>query len=288
MHIAPDILILGGGGRQGDAWLTGVLAGLEDQRGFDLRRCDYFVGTSAGAMVAARLANGVALRRPSIGGRAAPGEQSPVPNWLANSATAIAAPFAYIGLRVATLPGELLRAGALRLVPASSSEELDFSYQFSAETSRFDGRLRIVAVERSSGRRVVFGAPGAPVASVAEAVSASCSVPMVFPPAVIDGVEYVDGALWSPTNADVAPARRDAQVLLVSPMAGVYGPFSAAVRALSRAAAHLEAAALTARGARVRIVTPDRNSAVAMGSDLMLDAHLAQTLEAGYQQGLSY
>lgn len=289
MDTAPDILVLGGGGRQGDAWLTGVLAGLEDQRGFDLRRCDYFVGTSAGAMVAARLATGVALRRPSFSrDGSAPGEQSPVPNWLANSATAIAAPFANIGLRVATLPGEVLRAGALRLVPASSTEELDFSREFSAEATRFDGRLRVVAVERGSGRRVVFGAPGAPIASVAEAVSASCSVPMVFTPTVIDGVEYVDGALWSPTNADVAPARRDAQVLVVSPMAGVYGPFNAAVRALSRAAAHLEAAALTARGARVRIVTPDRNSAVAIGSDLMLKAHLDQTLEAGYQQGLSY
>ena len=29
----PDILVLGGGGRQGDAWMTGVLAGLEDAHG---------------------------------------------------------------------------------------------------------------------------------------------------------------------------------------------------------------------------------------------------------------
>ena len=54
---------------------------------------------------------------------------------------------------------------------------------------------------------------------------------MIFAPAVIEGVEYVDGALWSPTNADVAPVGRDAQVLLVSPMASRHGPFNAAVRA---------------------------------------------------------
>jgi predicted acylesterase/phospholipase RssA len=111
---------------------------------------------------------------------------------------------------------------------------------------------------------------------------------MIFAPTVIDDVEYVDGALWSPTNADVAPAHRDAQVLIASPMASSHGPFNAAVRALSRTAVHLEAAALTARGASVRIITPDRNSAVSIGSDLMRDARLSQTLEAGYDQGLSY
>jgi NTE family protein len=288
METLPDILVLGGGGRQGDAWLTGVLAGLEDQRGFDLSRCEYFVGTSAGAVVAARLASGRKLRRPSSRDGGAPGEQSPLPNWMASSATAIAAPFAHIGLRLGTVPGQLLRAGALRLVPPLDAHPLDFRAEFPPRRTRWDGRLRVLAVERRSGRRVTFGAPGAPNASVAEAVAASCSVPMIFAPTVIDDIEYVDGALWSPSNADVAPAHRDAQVLLASPMASVHGPFNAAVRAVARTAAHLEAAALTARGASVRIITPDRNSAVSIGSDLMQDAQLERTLEAGYQQGLSY
>jgi NTE family protein len=287
MDTLPDILVLGGGGRQGDAWLTGVLAGLEDRCEFDLSRCEYFVGTSAGSVVAARLASGVELRRPSSRDGAL-GEQSPSPNWMATSAMAIASPFAHFGLRVATLPGEVLRAGALRLVPPLDAKPLDFSAEFPTDSTRWDGRLRVVAVERKSGRRVTFGAPGAPNATVAEAVAASCSVPMIFAPTVIEDVEYVDGALWSPSNADVAPASRGAQVLLVIPMASSHGPFNAAVRALARTAAHLEASALTARGASVRIITPDRNSAVSIGSDLMRGAQLEQTLEAGYQQGLSY
>jgi NTE family protein len=288
MDTLPDILVLGGGGRQGDAWLTGVLAGLEDASCLSLARCEYFVGTSAGAVVASRLASGVELRRPSNRDGGSPGERSPVPNWMASSATAIAAPFAHIGLRVAALPGGLLRAGALRLLPPLDAEPLDFRGEFPPRRTRWDGRLRVVAVERKSGRRVVFGAPGAPNASVAEAVAASCSVPMIFAPTTIEGVEYVDGAVWSPSNADVAPARRDAQVLIASPMASAHGPFTSAVRALSLAAAHLEASALTARGARVRIITPDRNSAASIGRDLMRDAGLPQTLEAGYNQGLSY
>src|SRR5436305_14013082 len=63
----PDVLVLGGGGVLGEAWMMGVLAGLEDATGFDLRRCDYFVGTSAGSIVSAHLAAGQSPRRPAGG-----------------------------------------------------------------------------------------------------------------------------------------------------------------------------------------------------------------------------
>src|SRR3712207_8915395 len=43
--------------------------------------------------------------------------------------------------------------------------------------TRFDGRLRICCVDRKTGKRVVFGAPGAPHAEVPEAAVASCSIP---------------------------------------------------------------------------------------------------------------
>src|SRR5215207_7345948 len=54
----PDVLVLGGGGTLGEAWLRALLAGLEAESGWDLRECDAFVGTSAGAIVAAVLAAG--------------------------------------------------------------------------------------------------------------------------------------------------------------------------------------------------------------------------------------
>ena len=43
----------------------GFLAGVEDATGFDLRDCEYFVGTSAGSIAAARLLGGRRPRRPS-------------------------------------------------------------------------------------------------------------------------------------------------------------------------------------------------------------------------------
>jgi NTE family protein len=272
--------------------MTGVLAGIEDARGISFAECDYFVGTSAGSIVAAKLATGRALKRPAERVDAAPGGQSPpptspVPTWATNSAMAIAAPFARVGLRVGTMPGELVRGAVLRAVPTSATDTLDFRGAFPADTVRFDGRLRVVAVERLSGKRVVFGAPGAPQATVEQALTASCALPLTFAPAVIAGCEYVDGATWSPTNADVAPATREAQVLILSPMASLHGPFHQGVRTLSRAAMLLEASALKARGARVRMITPDRNSAVSIGRDLMSGAGQEETLAAGYQQGLA-
>jgi len=283
----PDILVLGGGGRQGDSWMTGVLAGIEDARGISFAECDYFVGTSAGSIVATKLATGRALKRPSERVGAASGEQSPVPTWAANSAMAIAAPLALIGVRLGKAPGELLRSAVLRALSTTASDTLDFHGAFPPSSTQFDGRLRIVAVERLSGKRVIFGAPGAPNATVDQALAASCALPLTFAPAVIAGREYVDGATWSPTNADVAPATREAQVLILSPMASLHGPFHQGVRALSRAAMLVEASALKARGVRVRIITPDRNSAVSIGSDLMSAARLNKTLAAGYQQGLA-
>jgi NTE family protein len=169
---------------------------------------------------------------------------------------------------------------------ASSAEDaIDFGDAFGTDGGRFDGRLRVVAVDRAAGRRVVFGSPGAPSATIAQALSGSCALPLTFAPAVIDGREYVDGAIWSTTNADVAPATRDAQVLIVAPMASIHGPFSPLLRAAARAALLLEASAMKTRGARARIITPDRNSSVSIGRDLMSDARLTETQEAGYAQG---
>ena len=69
--VFPDVLVLAGGGTVGHAWMTGVLAGVEDAAGVDFRRVEFFVGTSAGSIVAARLASGRSPRR-----AAAPGDDA--------------------------------------------------------------------------------------------------------------------------------------------------------------------------------------------------------------------
>src|SRR5215218_3109779 len=53
-------LVLGAGGPAGIAWEVGFIAGMADG-GIDLGGADLFVGTSAGAVVAAQITSGAAL-----------------------------------------------------------------------------------------------------------------------------------------------------------------------------------------------------------------------------------
>jgi NTE family protein len=295
----PDVLVLGGGGVLGEAWMMGVLAGMEDATGFDLRDCEHFVGTSAGSIVAAHLVAGRRPRRPSaVGTEIEVASSKPVDGLAAAAlvaarragavALAAAASFAPLALGLATPGGALLRAVMLRRLPHSGQTLDGLRDQVERSGARFDGRLRVAAVDRRSGRRVVFGSPGAPPASVADAVVASCSVPWLFEPVTIAGREYVDGGVWSPTNLDAAPAGRDTQVLCLNPTGSVVGSHSVfqTIRRVSRKAVSVEALVLRRRGADARMVAPNVEAAAAMGNNFMEREPRDRVLAAGYRQGL--
>jgi NTE family protein len=296
----PDVLVLGGGGVLGEAWIMGVLAGIEDATGFDLRRCEHFVGTSAGSIVCAHLVAGNPPRRPSsVVAEVEPPRPQPVEG-LAEAAVeaarragawalAAGSTFAPLALGLAAPGGAVLRAALLRRVPRARGTLADLRRHVAQSGARFDGRLRVVAVERQTGRRVVFGSPGAPPATVAEAVEASCTVPWLFAPVEIGGTEYVDGGVWSPTNLDVAPARRDTHVLCLNPTASLATSQSllAVARGVARSAVSLEAMVLRRRGAAVQTVAPNVESAATMGSNFMDREPRGRVLAAAYRQGLA-
>ena len=260
----PDALVLGVGGTLGEAWLRGVLNGLEAGAELDFRDCEYLIGTSAGSIVAATLAAG---RRPEAGDRAAqewaraaampdrfeppgePAKRAPlgaVARGAARAGRAAATPFAPLAMTATAPAGRLARAAVLRTSPRPERTLGGLGDHIEALGARFDGRLRIVAVDRASGRRVIFGAPDAPRATVAQAVLASCAVPWVFAPVEIGEREYVDGGVWSPTNLDAAPGGRGTRILCLIPTAGAT---LAPLRTASAAAAGYESMALRARGA---------------------------------------
>ena len=301
MFFPPDVLVLGAGGVLGEAWMMGVLGGLEDAAGFDLRRCEHFVGTSAGAIVAAHLAAGNAPRRPQAVGTEIELVTPPPPTGLTAAALeaarraggwALAAGSAFVplALGIATPGGALMRAGLLRRLPRPRQDLDGLRRQIERSGPRFDGRLRVVAVDRGTGRRVVFGAPGSPTATVGEAVAASCTVPWLFAPVEINGREYVDGGVWSPTNLDAAPAGRDTHVLCLTPTANLVGNYTLIdlVRNVARAAVSVEALALRSRGAVVQTVGPSMESAALMGVNFMDPEPRQHVLAAGYRQGLEF
>ena len=299
MRSRPDVLVLGGGGVLGEAWMMGVLAGIEDGAGLDMRECESFVGTSAGSVVAAHLVAGNAPRRPSsIGTELELGSDGPARGLAragavtirraGHTAAAAASTFAPLALGASAPGGALLRSMLLRTLPRPVETLSGLRAQVAASAARFDGRLRVAAVDRATGRRVVFGGPGAPTATVADAVAASCTVPWLFAPVTIGGREYVDGGVWSPTNLDAAPAGRDTHVLCLNPTASLGGshPLPALVRNVARTAASVESLALRRRGAWVATIAPTAESAAAMGSNYMDAEPRIRVLASGYRQGL--
>ncbi len=301
MLFPPDVLVLGGGGLLGEEWMMGVLAGIEAMTGFDMRRCEHFVGTSAGSIIAARLAAGRSPRRPESPST----ELEPLPagrlgNGAGSAALELArragewtlaayAPFAPLALAASGPGGALVRAGVLTRIERPRRTLGDLRRHVDGYGARFDGRLRITAVDRRRGRRVLFGSPGSPAATVAEAVEASCAVPWLFAPVTIAGREYVDGGVWSATNLDAAPAGRDTHVLCLNPTAGIGGTHTlvSVARRLASSAVSVEALALRRRGAVVQTLAPDIDSAAAMGGDFMDPEPRTRVLAAGYRQGLS-
>src|SRR4030095_11988702 len=81
-----------------------------------------------------------------------------------------------------------------------------------------EATLLITATRQRDGRRVVFGAPGAPELPLVSAVAASCAVPSYFRPIRHEGSVYLDGGLHSATNADLVRDRSLDAVVVVSPL----------------------------------------------------------------------
>jgi NTE family protein len=176
----------------------------------------------------------------------------------------------------------------LRRAPSGNRSLAELGRAVEMTGARWDGRLRIAAVEQESGRRVLFGAPGAPELSVAAAVQASCAIPGVFRPVRAGGRTYVDGGVWSPTNMDAADVRRGARVLCLNPTGSIRPSAGALVGALgpvSRGVAAAEALALRHRGASVSTINPDEASAAVMGINLMDHHARGAVIEAGLAQG---
>jgi NTE family protein len=343
----PDVLVLAGGGIVGEAWMHGVLAGIEDAASVDFTQTEAFVGTSAGSIVAARLVAGRRPPRPDevrsggedaapgfadearAGGRGPGGDGAPeggplgggeeailaddddelvlgegdddgrpragaraafgaVARDAARVGWALSAPITGAALAASAPVGALARAAVLGKAAGHGRPLHQLHRRVERWGARFDGRLRVCTVDRRSGKRVVFGAPGAPAASVADAVTASCAIPWVFTPVRIGEREYVDGGAWSVTNLDAARAGTGTQVLCLDPTAGLGGRDRrmAALRGAFRVASGLEIQGLRRRGADVVHVAPDEIAAATMGTNFMAPDRAAPALAAGYAQGL--
>ena len=289
-------LVLGAGGVMGGAWITGGLQALAEETGWDPGSADYVVGTSAGSMMGALLAGGIAPwfmvahssgevfeglvdehGRPAAEADRSAGAQfrlhpGPPPIGPGSWRLALASltrptrhtPAALVSgwLPRGFISTEPLRDVVRRVVPTGWAPHPN---------------LWIVACDYATGRRVAFGRDGAPEADLADAVAASCAIPGFYHPVAIGGRRYVDGGLWSTSNLDVLRAEGLDLVICLNPTSTLHpiralNPLDQVAAALRRASGRRlgrEARRLRDAGTEVVLIQPTWEDLGAMGPNLM-------------------
>jgi NTE family protein len=246
-------LVFGGGGVAGIAWETGLLVGLAEA-GIDVRNADLFVGTSAGATVAAQITSGLTLDElfqrlvdPALQTQ----ELAPRSGFIQEMLAGFTCAFNEGG----TSSEILQRIGALALaaptVPEAQRREVLVSRL--PVHSWPQSRLEIVAVDAFSGERTIFKRESG--VELVDAVMASCALPYVWPPATINQRRYIDGGCYSIANLDLA-AGFD-KILVLQPDI----PPVPLLESLDEQRERLQS-----EGAQLEVITPDEAMKTALAS----------------------
>ena len=161
--------------------------------------CSTIVGTSAGALNAARVHSAPAAVPGSVGealerlaGDCKPGAPSVLDRLLA--------------------PPRILAGRAVgRLAPPGKHNQ-----DYEVASAPFHPAVHVVSCRRSYGQRRVARLVDA--ASPSQELYASAAIPGFAPPVELDGHAHVDGAVWSTTNADLVDPKEHDLLIVVAPM----------------------------------------------------------------------
>ncbi len=236
-------LALAGGAPGGAIYEIGALRALDEAiDGFDLTGCGAYVGVSAGAFLAACLANGVSTAQQCRAiVKEDPGEHPFVPEIFFQPAVK------ELARRLARAPGLLL--GAVRSYASRSEKRLvdaltvlgralpvgvfdnepigDYVARIFDRPDRTDdfkqlrARLTVVTTDLESGESMRFGHSGWMHAPISRAVQASTALPGLYPPVEINGRFYVDGVLLKTMHASVPLEAGAELVFCINPLVPV-------------------------------------------------------------------
>ncbi len=211
------VAVFAGGGVAGIAWELGVVLGLTETEPklaeFVFAPTTGYIGTSAGAAVAAQLASGTPLTELYA---AQLSDETAEFDPKLDLSQAIKA---FTDAATAEDPEEGRRiVGRIALdAPTVSEEARLVSIRARLPKPEWPDRDLIVpAVDASSGEPRFFDKESG--VSLLEAVAASCAVPGIWPPVTIGENRYIDGGARSVANADRAVGA-DA-VLILAPISG--------------------------------------------------------------------
>jgi NTE family protein len=269
-------LVCGGGGVWGVAWMTGLIMGLTEA-GVDVRQADAFVGTSAGSVICAQFTSELStefLFERQFDPAKQPFERAPAEGSLPRMSEV---------MRRAWPGGDSERLAALRdmalAAPTISvaQRRADIVERLGLPADRWpEKRVSITGVDVETLELCVFD--GRSGVSIIDAVTASCAVPGVWPPASFGGRRYLDGGVWR--TADNAHLAQGAEaVLILSPTGRISGMLGGG----SGLAADI--AALEAAGTKVGVIYADEDSLRAMVPNPLEPTTRTPAAEAGRLQG---
>jgi predicted acylesterase/phospholipase RssA len=241
MQRSKTALVLAGGGLAGAAYEIGALCAIDEVlEEPSVNAFDIYVGTSAGALVAACLASRftpramLALLERSLLGidQLEPGHlfslnfqdivrrSLQMPRALLRTGLGLARDWQTLSLLdivsalAVGLPTGLYDTQALEHYLRESLARHGLSNRF----SDLDCELAIIATDLDSGERAVFGTPPLEDVPISRAVCASAALPLFYRPVRIDGRDYIDGGLRGTASLDLAIERGAELIVCINPL----------------------------------------------------------------------
>lgn len=235
-------LILAGGGITGAMYEFGALQALDHffAGSFTVNDFNIYLGTSAGAVVAALMANGVPPGE--VGRSIIHNTESPLNfkqedivalDWAEIKASLLKAlkmipplfRFYRRNPRLFSL-ARLLYALEENLPPGIYSLEKYRAYLRRLLTrpgcvNSFDGlsrELYIPATHLDTGARVMFGTPEWRDVPISDAIAASSALPLYFRPLTLKGMDFVDGVVAGVAHVDIPIERGSHFLLIINPI----------------------------------------------------------------------
>jgi NTE family protein len=254
---SKSALVLGGGGFTGGVYEMGALRALDLLSvNRTVNEFDVYVGTSAGAFVAAAVANGVTpeeMMRVIV-------QQVPTPFPDARVSSLLKPNYKEFLTRGAMFPfrlAQLLRVmardlgqisavdialGLAEVLPSGlySGEGIErYVRRILSDPDRTDdfrllaAELFLTATDLDTGERIVFGGEGWEDVPISKAVSASSALPMIYKPVKVRDRELVDGGIVSTTNLDIAVEAGAKFIIVVNPLVPYLNTFEKRIPTLT-------------------------------------------------------
>ncbi len=249
-------LVLGGGGFTGGVYEIGALRALDLLSvNRTVNQFDVYVGTSAGAFVAALCANGVTpeemmrvvtrqgplpfrdvdigdLLRPNLAefvrkGVALPWRAISLARQLASELGQVSLMDLALGLAEGLPSGIYTGAGIesyMQRVLSDPDRTDDFRM--------LENELYLAATDLDTCERIVLGAEGWDDVPISVGVRASAALPMVYTPVMVKERELIDGGMVSTTNLDIAVEAGAKLVMVVNPIVPFVNDFSKEIMTL--------------------------------------------------------